>query len=39
VLHGPWGEDGTMQGMLDLADVRYVGSGVLASAAGWTSTT
>ena len=34
VLHGPWGEDGTIQGMLDLADVRYVGSGVLASAAG-----
>ncbi|MEI2826054.1 MAG: D-alanine--D-alanine ligase family protein [Dermatophilaceae bacterium] len=34
VLHGPWGEDGTLQGMLDLADVRYVGSGVLASAAG-----
>ena len=34
VLHGPWGEDGTIQGMLDLADIRYVGSGVLASAAG-----
>lgn len=34
VLHGPWGEDGTLQGMLDLADVRYVGSGVLASAVG-----
>ncbi len=34
VLHGPWGEDGTVQGMLDLSDVRYVGSGVLASAAG-----
>jgi D-alanine-D-alanine ligase len=34
VLHGPWGEDGTLQGFLDLADVRYVGSGVLASAAG-----
>jgi len=34
LLHGPWGEDGTIQGMLDLADVRYVGSGVLASAAG-----
>jgi D-alanine-D-alanine ligase len=33
LLHGPWGEDGTMQGMLDLADVRYVGSGVHASAA------
>ncbi|MEI2732673.1 MAG: D-alanine--D-alanine ligase family protein [Dermatophilaceae bacterium] len=33
LLHGPWGEDGTLQGYLDLADVRYVGSGVLASAA------
>lgn len=32
VLHGPWGEDGTIQGMLEMADVRYVGSGVLASA-------
>jgi len=32
VLHGPWGEDGTIQGMLDLAGVRYVGAGVLASA-------
>ncbi|WP_062072373.1 D-alanine--D-alanine ligase family protein [Demequina sediminicola] len=34
VLHGPWGEDGTVQGALELVDVRYVGSGVLASAAG-----
>lgn len=34
VLHGPRGEDGTMQGMLDLAGVPYVGSGVLASAVG-----
>ncbi len=34
LLHGPWGEDGTLQGMLDLADLRYVGSGVLASAVG-----
>lgn len=33
LLHGPFGEDGTVQGMLDLADVRYVGSGVTASAA------
>jgi D-alanine-D-alanine ligase len=33
VLHGPFGEDGTIQGLLDLADVRYVGSGVFASAA------
>ncbi|MBO9569309.1 MAG: D-alanine--D-alanine ligase [Cellulomonas iranensis] len=34
LLHGPFGEDGTLQGMLELADVRYVGSGVLASAVG-----
>jgi D-alanine-D-alanine ligase len=34
LLHGPFGEDGTIQGMLELADVRYVGSGVFASAAG-----
>ncbi|WP_229053354.1 D-alanine--D-alanine ligase family protein [Aeromicrobium sp. Leaf350] len=34
LLHGPWGEDGTLQGLLDLADVRYVGAGVLASAVG-----
>jgi len=33
VLHGPFGEDGTVQGLLDLLDVPYVGSGVLASAA------
>jgi D-alanine-D-alanine ligase len=33
VLHGPFGEDGTVQGMLELLDVPYVGSGVLASAA------
>jgi D-alanine-D-alanine ligase len=32
VLHGPFGEDGTVQGMLELLDVPYVGSGVLASA-------
>lgn len=32
LLHGPFGEDGTIQGLLDLADVRYVGSGVAASA-------
>lgn len=31
VLHGPHGEDGTVQGMLELADVPYVGAGVLAS--------
>ncbi|MCA0178090.1 MAG: D-alanine--D-alanine ligase [Actinobacteria bacterium] len=34
LLHGPYGEDGTVQGLLELADLRYVGSGVLASAAG-----
>ena len=33
VLHGPYGEDGTIQGMLELAGVPYVGSGVLGSAA------
>ena len=32
VLHGPFGEDGTVQGLLELLDVAYVGSGVLASA-------
>jgi D-alanine-D-alanine ligase len=32
VLHGPWGEDGTIQGLLELAGVPYVGAGVLASA-------
>lgn len=32
LLHGPWGEDGTIQGLLEMADVRYVGAGVLASA-------
>ncbi|MGH2763672.1 MAG: D-alanine--D-alanine ligase family protein [Thermoleophilaceae bacterium] len=31
VLHGPFGEDGTLQGLLDLLDVPYVGAGVLAS--------
>ena len=34
LLHGPFGEDGTIQGFLELSDIRYVGSGVLASAAG-----
>jgi D-alanine-D-alanine ligase len=34
VLHGPFGEDGTIQGMLELAGVPYVGSGVLGSAVG-----
>jgi len=32
LLHGPFGEDGTIQGLMELADIRYVGSGVLASA-------
>ena len=32
ILHGPFGEDGTVQGLLDLADVPYVGAGVAASA-------
>src|SRR4029453_2408145 len=32
LLHGPLGEDGTVQGMLELMDVPYVGSGVLSSA-------
>ncbi|MEU4739486.1 D-alanine--D-alanine ligase family protein [Actinosynnema sp. NPDC023658] len=32
VLHGAWGEDGTVQGLLELADIPYVGPGVLASA-------
>ncbi len=34
VLHGTFGEDGTVQGLLELADVAYVGAGVLASSAG-----
>ena len=34
VLHGPYGEDGTVQGLLELANVPYVGCGVLASATG-----
>src|SRR5947208_2429969 len=34
VLHGTFGEDGTMQGLLELADLAYVGAGVLGSAAG-----
>jgi D-alanine-D-alanine ligase len=33
VLHGPFGEDGTVQGLLEVADVPYVGAGVLGSAA------
>lgn len=34
VLHGPWGEDGTVQGALELLGIPYVGNGVLASALG-----
>jgi D-alanine-D-alanine ligase len=33
-LHGPFGEDGTVQGLLEMADVPYVGCGVLASSCG-----
>lgn len=34
LLHGPWGEDGTIQGLFEMAGIRFVGSGVLASAVG-----
>lgn len=34
VLHGPYGEDGTLQGLMELADLPYVGAGVLSSALG-----
>ena len=34
VVHGPYGEDGTLQGLLELANIPYVGAGVLASAVG-----
>ncbi|HEU5319591.1 MAG TPA: D-alanine--D-alanine ligase family protein, partial [Methylomirabilota bacterium] len=34
MLHGPYGEDGTVQGLFELADLPYVGAGVLASAVG-----
>jgi len=34
VLHGPFGEDGTVQGLLEMANIPYVGCGVLASACG-----
>ncbi|WP_309081921.1 D-alanine--D-alanine ligase family protein [Zhihengliuella sp.] len=34
LLHGPFGEDGTLQGLLEMADISYVGSGVAASAIG-----
>lgn len=34
VLHGPWGEDGSVQGLFEMADLPYVGSGVFSSSAG-----
>ena len=34
LIHGPFGEDGTLQGLLELADLPYVGAGVMASAVG-----
>jgi D-alanine-D-alanine ligase len=34
VMHGPWGQDGTLQGLLEMAGVRYVGAGVASSAVG-----
>lgn len=34
ILHGPWGEDGTIQGMFELVGLPYVGNGVLASSLG-----
>ncbi|MBO9578400.1 MAG: D-alanine--D-alanine ligase [Microbacteriaceae bacterium] len=34
ILHGPWGEDGTIQGLFELVGLPYVGSGVLASSVG-----
>ncbi len=39
VLHGPYGEDGTVQGLLELADIPYVGAGVLGSALAMDKTT
>src|SRR5580693_10404600 len=34
IMHGTFGEDGTVQGLLELADIAYVGAGVMGSAAG-----
>ena len=34
ILHGPYGEDGTLQGLIEMLNIPYVGSGVLASAVG-----
>ena len=39
VLHGPFGEDGTLQGLLEMAGVPYVGAGVLSSAVSMTRNT
>ena len=36
LLHGPWGEDGTIQGMLEMAGVRYVGAGCWPPRSAWT---
>ena len=36
ILHGPFGEDGTVQGLLELAGIPYVGAGVAGSALAWT---
>ena len=38
LLHGPYGEDGTIQGLLELAGVRYVGPGFLPAPPAWTRT-
>ena len=38
VLHGPFGEDGTIQGLLEMAGVRYVGCGWQPALTAWTST-
>ena len=38
VLHGTFGEDGTIQGLFELAGIAYVGSGVLGSRRAWTKT-
>ncbi len=34
VLHGPYGEDGTIQGLFEISQIPYVGCGVLASSTG-----
>ena len=39
LLHGPFGEDGTIQGLLELSDTRYVGAGSWPPPWAWTSTT